>query len=171
MKTPLRKPLLLSFLVGPVVLWAACATHASNPNAAKYPRRPAGCRIRVFHGPAPDVKEWDDLGMARVDCYLDVGAVQCLRRLREEACRLGGDLLYDVPKKPLRPTDEGMVFLGHVAHTKNGADENKGGGDEDAGVEEETEPAAPGSVAPVEPIAPGTVATPPDGGTPSDAGR
>ena len=95
-----------------------CATTAPNPNAAKYPPRPGSCKVRVFHTAFPDVKEWDDLGMARVDCPLDVGAVQCLKKLRMEACRMGGDLLYDVPKKPLRPSEQGMVYAGHVAHTK-----------------------------------------------------
>ena len=162
----LRNPLLLSFLVVSVAAGATCATQSSNPNAGKYPRRPLGCKVRVYHTPAPDVKEWDDLGMARVDCYLDVGAVQCLHRLREEACRMGGDLLYDVPKKPLRPTDQGMVFLGHVAHTKQKPGEGTKDND-DAGADE-TESAEPASVAPVEPIAPVPAAAPSDGGSPSN---
>ena len=123
MSFPYRSLLLLTSLVAlPLALSVAiplgCATTSPNPNAAKYPRRGGNCRIRLFHTPVPDVKEWDDLGMARVECQLDVGAVQCLRRLREEGCRMGGDLLYDVPKKPLRPTDQGMVYAGHVEHTK-----------------------------------------------------
>ena len=102
-----------------------CAT-TSNPNAAKYPPRPGGCKVRVFHTPAPDVKEWDDLGVAHVDCPLDVGSVQCLRRLQMDACRMGGDILYDVPKKPLRPTEQGMVYTGHVAHTKERVEDAQG---------------------------------------------
>jgi hypothetical protein len=143
-------------------LLATCAT--SNPNAAKYPPRAKGCRVRVFYDPVPDVKEWDDLGMASVDCYLDVGAVQCLGRLRQEACRMGGDLLYDVPKKALRPTEQGMSYRGHVAHTRqkpedNGKDEGQDGTDQpsqDAG--------------PVEPIAPPSSAPLPAGSGASDGG-
>ena len=98
------------------------------------------------------MKEWDDLGIAHVDCPLDLGRVQCRQRLREEACRMGGDLLYDVPKKPARPSEQGMVYVGHVAHTKTG----------DAGVQEpgpdaDDESGAQAgfdSTSPVEPIAP-----------------
>ncbi len=144
-----------------------CAT--TNPNAAKYPPRPGGCKVRVFHTPAPDVKEWDDLGIAHVDCPLDVGSVQCLRMLRMDACRMGGDLLYDVPKKPLRPTEQGMVYTGHVAHTKerpeDAGQENAGKDNDDGGVGglDQPEGQSSGPVQPVEPIAspsPGTSAVP-----------
>ncbi|HVY39280.1 MAG TPA: hypothetical protein VHM31_15155 [Polyangia bacterium] len=149
-------------ILGGVALAAVALTCATtrNPNAAKYPPRGRGCSVRIFNGPAPDVKEWDDLGIARVDCPLDLGRLQCRQRLREEACRMGGDLLYDVPKKPARPSEQGMVYMGHVAHTKAG----------DAGVEEaapdaDEEPAGqPGfdRTAPIEPLAPAAPAPPAD---------
>lgn len=110
-----RSPSLLAL---PLLL--TCAT-VPSPTPGRYPPRPRGCKVRVFHTPAPDVKEWDDLGIAHVDCSLDVGAAHCLQKLKMEACHLGGDILYDVPKKPLRPTDQGMVYTGHVAHTKEKA--------------------------------------------------
>ena len=138
-----------------------CATTSPNPNAAKYPPRPGGCKVRVFHTPAPEVKEWDDLGVAHVDCALDVGTVQCLKKLRVEACRMGGDILYDVPKKPLRPTEQGMVYTGHVAHTKERADDG-GKDNDDGGVSELDQPEgmSAGPVQPVEPISPISPSTP-----------
>jgi len=161
------RPLLLGALALalPLALAATCAT-TSRPNAGKYPPRPAGCKIRVFHGP-PDVKEWDDLGVAHVDCSLDLGRVQCLHKLKMEACRLGGDLLYDVPSKPLRPTEQGMLYTGHVAHTKAPPDGGGAGQDQDD-VPDDAASSGPTSEArgPVEPIAP--VAAPPaDGSRPS----
>jgi hypothetical protein len=141
---PIRSwlPLLAAF-----ALSITCAS--TNPNATKYPPRQKHCQVRVFYSAVPEVKEWDDLGMANVDCNLDVGAVQCLARLRQEACRMGGDILYDVPKKALRPTDEGMSFRGHVAHTRRSPEgkdqgENTSGGDEQPDVD----------AGPVEPIVP-----------------
>jgi hypothetical protein len=164
---PYRSLLALAPLVAlPLALSLAipvgCATSASSANAAKYPRRGGNCRIRVFHTPVPDVKEWDDLGMAHVECQLDVGGVQCLRRLREEACRMGGDLLYDVPKKPMRPTEQGMVYAGHVAHTKERADDGGSKDSDDAGAGEGDQPEgqSSGPVQPVEPIAPISPSTP-----------
>ncbi|HZL19050.1 MAG TPA: hypothetical protein VFG23_15035 [Polyangia bacterium] len=146
-----------------VALSVTCAS--TNPNAAKYPPRQKGCHVRVFYSPIPEVKEWDDLGMASVDCYLDVGAVQCLARLRQEACRMGGDLLYDVPKKALRPTEQGMSYRGHVAHTRQKPDEKADDDDKDQ---------PPENTGPVEPIAPVTPLPPPapaDAGAPSDGPR
>jgi hypothetical protein len=137
----------------------SCAT-STNPNAGKYPPRPGGCKIRVFHTPAPDVKEWDDLGIAHVDCPLDVGAIQCLRKLRMDACRMGGDILYDVPKKPLRPTEQGMVYTGHVAHTKERT-EDAGSKDNDDPGTAEVEPQEAQSAGPVQPIEP--IASPASG--------
>jgi len=166
--------LALPILALAVALALNCAT-TSNPNAAKYPPRPGGCKVRLFHTPAPDVKEWDDLGIAHVDCPLDVGTVQCLKKLRIEACRMGGDLLYDVPKKPLRPTEQGMVYAGHVAHTKERADDG-GRGNDDGGTAEpdQTDEQSSGPVEPVEPISPispiAPIARGRDAGRPVDGG-
>ena len=152
----------ISTLALALALAMSCATTSPNSNAAKYPPRPGGCKVRVFHTPAPEVKEWDDLGVAHVDCPLDVGTVQCLGRLRTEACRMGGDILYDVPKKPLRPTEQGMVYAGHVAHTKeqqrDGGNDNEGKS-EDIGTGDQQEEESSGPIQPVEPIV-----SPPPGG-------
>jgi len=145
---PFALPLLLA-----LPLLATCAS--TNPNAAKYPPRAKGCKVRVFYTAVPEVKEWDDLGMASVDCYLDVGAVQCLGRLRAEACRMGGDLLYDVPKKALRPTEQGMSYRGRVAHTKQKPDDR---GKDDSAADDQSTPDA-GPVEPIVPIAPSAPAS------------
>jgi hypothetical protein len=85
----------------------------------KYPPRSPGCRIALYHTPTPTVSSgWDDLGVAEAGCYLDDGENQCLQKLRAEACRMGGDIIYNVPKKPLRPQERAIVFRGTVAHTK-----------------------------------------------------
>jgi hypothetical protein len=151
----------------PLAITLTCATAPPNPNAAKYPPRPNGCKIRVFHTAAPEVKEWDDLGVAHVDCYLDVGAVQCLKKLRMEACRMGGDIIYDVPKKPLRPTDQGMVYTGHVAHTKLQSQDGGKENEDDPGEPGQPESESTGPVQPIEPIAP----LAPSAVSPADAGR
>jgi hypothetical protein len=174
---PLRFPggLLLAL---PCLL--TCAT--ANPNAGKYPPRAKHCQVRVFYSAVPEVKEWDDLGMASVDCALDVGGLQCLARLRSEACRMGGDLLYDVPKKPLRPTEQGMSYRGHVAHTRRPSqardkDDDQAGGQvgDQAGDQAGDQDRPPADSGPVEPISPLPPAAPtpgrsgvPDGGTPSN---
>ena len=144
------------------VVTLTCAT-TQNPNAAKYPPRGRRCHVSVYDTPTPGVKEWDDLGVARVECPLDVGRVQCMARLREAACRMGGDLLYDVPRKGSRPGEQAMVFMGHVAHTRLSSDAGAAAGDEgaDAGAESAFDTTSP--VEPLNATAPVTV--------PADAGR
>ncbi len=118
MRPPRLNGLLLPLVAGGLAAVALTCATARSPNAAKYPPRPRGCRVHVYDGAAPGVKDWDDLGIARVECPLDVGRVQCMARLREEVCRMGGDLLYDVPRKGARPGEQAMVFQGHAAHTR-----------------------------------------------------
>jgi hypothetical protein len=152
----------LAAALGLALLAWTCAT-TSNSNAAKYPPRGRRCKVHVYNSSTPGVKEWDDLGIARVECPLDVGRRQCLDRLREEACRMGGDLLYDVPKKGQRPGEQALVYQGHVAHTRITAD---AGPPEEAPAETED---AFDTTSPVEPLAVPAAASPSDAA--ADAGR
>jgi hypothetical protein len=135
---------------------AAIACSGSSGNA-RYPRRPPGCALQMYNG-LPEVKLYDDIGMVQVDCYLDESEVVCLSRLRTEACRMGGDIVYNVPKKAARPVERGMVYRAKVAHTREAKKAD------DAGA-----PAEPSS-GPIEPLqaAPAVVPAPAaaDGGTP-----
>jgi hypothetical protein len=70
---------------------------------------------------------WDDLGGAEVTCHLDVGSGECLRRFRAEACRMGGDLVYALPEKPIRPKEYAILFRGRVAHTRAAAERGDAG--------------------------------------------
>lgn len=106
---------------------AACS--GSPARDPRYPRRAPGCALSVHRG-LPDVPVWDDLGVAKVDCYLDESEIACLGRLRTEACRMGGDILYDVPSKAARPVERGMVYRAKVAHTRSAADGKKKDRDE-----------------------------------------
>ena len=84
---------------------------------AKYPARPPHCALSLVHAPVPEVPAWDDLGTAEVTCHIDIGLPQCLERFRAEACRMGGDIVYDLPEKPRRPREQAAVYRGRVAHT------------------------------------------------------
>jgi len=117
-------PALAILFVAAAALIAACMPRGRDP---RYPKRPPGCALTVYSGLPQGA--WDDIGIAQGDCYLDEGEIVCLSRLRAEACRMGGDILYNVPKKPQRPVDRAMVYRAQVAHTraadKKDADENE----------------------------------------------
>jgi hypothetical protein len=98
-----------------LVTWS-CAT----PGAAtrKYPPRPAGCELSFYSTPVPGVAAWDDLGVAEAACNINESTSECVRGLRAEACRMGGDIVYNVPRKPLRPRDQVLLYRGLVAHSR-----------------------------------------------------
>lgn len=93
-----------------------CASHPTAP--PMYPARGAGCELAVFSTPVPGVPAWDDLGPVEAVCNINGNIAECLRQLRAEACHRGGDILYDVPAKPMRPVEQALVFRAQVAHTR-----------------------------------------------------
>jgi hypothetical protein len=139
-RMPCRR-LLASVFVA--VALAAVACSGAPGGNARYPRRPPGCPLEIYNG-LPDIKLYDDIGIAQVDCYLDESEITCLGRLRTEACRMGGDIVYNLPKKALRPVERGMVYRAQVAHTRAAKK-----------PDDAPAPASAGS-APVEPLSPVT---------------
>ena len=83
-----------------------------------YPPRKPGCAIRIFHDDLPNVSAWDDLGTVEIVCHIDEMEATCFGRLRAEVCRMGGDIIYHVPRKLWRPGDQTMGYRGKVAHTR-----------------------------------------------------
>ena len=105
-------------LVVALALLAAVTCAGTKPRAAVTRGGRPGCALTIYHTPMPEAVAWDDIGVLEVGCYLDESEVTCLHRLRTEACRMGGDMIYGVPKRALRPTERAMVYRGMVAHTR-----------------------------------------------------
>src|SRR5262245_23851174 len=108
----LRRCLLALFLS--YVALTAWSSKGRNP---RYPRRAPGCPLTTYNGLPTGA--WDDIGVVEVGCYLDESEIACLRRMRTEACRMGGDIIYNVPKRAYRPTERGMVYRAMVAHSRD----------------------------------------------------
>ena len=70
---------------------------------------------------------------------------------------MGGDIVYNVPKKALRPMERGMVYRAMVAHTRDVKKADEAPAPVDAGS---------GAVEPLLPATAASAATPPatDGG-------
>jgi hypothetical protein len=101
--------------LGIVVWWLGCA---SQPGPLpRYPARAAGCELTIYPTSVPGVAAWDDLGPVEAVCNINGNTADCLRQLRAQACRMGGDIVYDWPKKPLRPTEQALLFRAQVAHS------------------------------------------------------
>jgi hypothetical protein len=56
--------------------------------------------------------------VAEAACNINESTSECVRLLRAEACRMGGDIVYNVPRKPLRPRDQVLLYRGQVAHSR-----------------------------------------------------
>jgi hypothetical protein len=139
------------WLLGASLALTACATTKTE---RLYPPRRPGCTLTVTYGATPTRPEWDDIGVAQVGCYLDEGEGPCLHRLKAEACRMGGDILYGIPHTAARPGEREMVMRAHVAHSRGG---------------KPAEPPPAPSTEPVIPIGSPAPAPARDAGTPVDA--
>jgi len=84
---------------------------------AKYPAREAGCEVTLLKGDAlPPSSE--NIGTASAVCSLETTSdADCLRELKDQACRLGGDIVWGVPEKPA-VVDGKNRYTGRVAHTR-----------------------------------------------------
>jgi hypothetical protein len=111
----------LSLLAGALVgLGLACARQPSALRLKYPPRRPT-CGMHIFHAdiPAlPAVPGWEDIGTFEVICHIDDSEATCFARVRAEACRMGGNVIYRLPVKVWRPREEVFGYRGMVAHTR-----------------------------------------------------
>jgi hypothetical protein len=113
LKNGMRPP---SIVPGLLALGLSCAGQPGPP--PRYPPRSAGCDLAVFSTPVPGVPAWDDLGPVEAVCNINGTTAECLRRLRADACHMGGDIIYDLPAKPYRPADQAILFHAQVAHSR-----------------------------------------------------
>jgi hypothetical protein len=84
----------------------------------RYPPRAAGCEVQIFNAKIPGSIKYDDLGRVDAICGNDISEKDCLRELQDQACKLGGDLLYDVPTEPARPSPDKVKYNARAAHTR-----------------------------------------------------
>jgi hypothetical protein len=100
------------------VLLLASGCGGSAPKTdPRYPPRPEGCDVKIYNTRTVDVPI-DTIGHADAICATDLAIEQCILELKNQACKLGGDLVYDVPRDPLTPTPDKIQFKGRVAHTR-----------------------------------------------------
>jgi hypothetical protein len=99
-----------------LVASVACVSCAAGaPTDARYPALPEGCAVQVF--PDAPGTPTDNLGPVSARCSADISDADCLRTLKDQVCRLGGDVVWGVPAQPSK-TDAGSHYSGRAAHTK-----------------------------------------------------
>jgi hypothetical protein len=96
------------------VAWAVGCAGTTALADSRFPPRPEGCEVRLFHQ-APDGPT-TNIGPVRADCALDVTDPDCLRTLEDQACKLGGDIVWGVADKPQVSGDKNH-WEARAAHT------------------------------------------------------
>ena len=94
------------------VLGLACGGAAVDP---RYPPLPEGCPVQIFQNVPPTAT--DNIGTVRARCATDVSRDDCTRELKDQACRLGGNVVWGVDFAP-RVIDEKNEWSGRAAHTR-----------------------------------------------------
>ena len=98
-----------------LLLLSACSSEPKKD--AKYPARQPGCEVRVFpEGNAPTYNT-DNIGPVQATCDESFSDADCMRTLKDEACKLGGDTLWGVNDSPTRQAGK-KRFAGRAAHQK-----------------------------------------------------
>src|SRR6187402_2493703 len=82
-----------------VAIAFAAACHGSEPS--RYPAREPGCEVRVFNEDAPSIPT-DNIGAVSASCDDRLDVDDCMRTLKDEACRLGANIVWGVSDQPVR---------------------------------------------------------------------
>jgi hypothetical protein len=101
-------------LVCAIALLASCGGPKTDP---RYPPRPDNCEVQLFRGKVAGIT-YDDIGHVDSICGSDLGPEECLKELKRQTCKLGGDIVYDVPDEPSKPSPDKIAYTGRVAHTR-----------------------------------------------------
>jgi hypothetical protein len=96
-----------------VVALVACGGGGGN---SKYPSRSSGCDITIFQN-APTGKT-ENIGPVSSSCddQAPTSKDDCLRELKDQACKLGADVVWGVEAEP-EHVDGRWKYHGRAAHT------------------------------------------------------
>jgi hypothetical protein len=97
------------------LLGACLAGCPSAPKDTRYPEREPGCDVKIFVEIPP--MQSDNIGPVMATCDSDVSDADCMRTLKDEACKLGADLVWGVDDVPSNLPGK-KKLAGRAAHTK-----------------------------------------------------
>jgi hypothetical protein len=92
----------------------ACACGAPEKEG-RYPKRPEGCDVKVFTE-SPSMPT-DNIGSVDAICGEDINDAACLQTLKDQVCKLGGDVAWGVAEAPSVSLGK-KKLSGRAAHTK-----------------------------------------------------
>jgi len=108
-----RLPLALAPVL--VALAASGCAAPEKDSRHRYATRKEGCDVTVF--PENPSMPTDNIGPVQSTCSEDTKNEDCLRTLKDEACKLGADVVWGVSDVPSNVLGK-KRFAGRAAHTK-----------------------------------------------------
>jgi hypothetical protein len=96
-----------------LALLEACSS--SPKQESKYPPQKEGCEVQVFPD-APSMST-ESIGSVGATCDESVSDDDCVRQLKDETCKLGGNVVWGVDPKPKLELGK-KKLSGRAAHTK-----------------------------------------------------
>ena len=103
-------------LVLPVAIAALALVACGAPEKeGRYPKRPEGCAVQVFNE-SPSMPT-DNIGSVDAICGEDISNDACLQTLKDQVCKLGGDVVWGVADAPSISLGK-KKLSGRAAHTK-----------------------------------------------------
>ena len=96
-----------------LIVLASCGSKQEQPS--KYPPQKEGCEVQVF--PETPSMQTDNIGPVSATCDESVPDQDCLRTLKDEACKLGANIVWGVEPNPTKQLGK-KKFFGRAAHTK-----------------------------------------------------
>jgi len=92
---------------------AACASEPKAPG--KYPARQPGCEVQVF--PEEPSYQTENIGPVQASCDESISDADCLRELKDQACKVGADTVWGVGDGPRMEANK-KKLSGRAAHQK-----------------------------------------------------
>ena len=96
-----------------LIVLASCGSKQEQPS--KYPPQKEGCEVQIFQ--ETPTTQTDNIGPVSATCDESVPDQDCLRTLKDEACKLGANIVWGVEPNPTKQLGK-KKFFGRAAHTK-----------------------------------------------------
>ena len=112
MRTFFARVTIAGLVAGSCVALAACG---SREPPGKYPAREPGCEVQVF--PENPSYQTENIGPVQASCEETVSDDDCLRTLKDQACKLGADTIWGVNDTPTKELGR-KKYSGRAAHQK-----------------------------------------------------
>ena len=104
-----------SLSLAAILASAICGCPSPPAQEGRYPARAEGCDVQVFPDTPP--MPTDNIGPVMATCSEDISKEDCTRTLKDQACKLGGDVVWGVNDLPANAPGK-KKLAGRAAHTR-----------------------------------------------------